>query len=132
MLNFLCVLFAKLKKQPVFVAEPQQPRMQIFIFHLLMLFWQQAVLAFFSDTWIILSETSRQLGSSVLFNNMALFFSDSCFPLNGVWEKKPQEQRNQCRLHYLFCFVPDSWHLWVFFFILVWGHNMLMLSVFNW
>lgn len=30
--------------------------------------------------------TSRQLGSSVLFNNMALF-SGSCFPLNGILEK---------------------------------------------
>lgn len=135
-MRFLCYNWKQGFVLFCFFAECQQPRMQIIFVHLLMPFWHHGVLSyFFPDTWIILSMTSRQLGSSVLFNNMALFFWQLfsikwCFRKNAPGAEKPMQKR----LHYLFRFVPDSWHLIFFFFsfLLLWGHNMVMLSIFNW
>lgn len=61
--------------------------------------------------------TSGQPGSSVLFNNMALF-SGSCFPFNGILEKGPRKRGKKKMVHLFVLFRTRQLTFEYYFFII--------------
>lgn len=99
----LCVLFAKVEARFFFFFFSSPECKQFFFTYWChsdtMVSYLFFLFLFFSDTWIILSMTSQQLGSSVLFNNMALFFWQ-LFPIKCCFSPRSREKASLFILFY--------------------------------